>query len=295
MEPGNKVAIVTGAIKGIGLAIASELSGLGIRCVLPYYDWLDSLEGMHRHMKETGTDYLAVPADLTSPEDVDEVIHAATDNFGRIDILINNIERGGWPIVHGPYTPEQWNLEFTTTITAKWYLFKKALPVLKSHGGGTVINISSIAGLAGRSGPAGLVFNDCYSLANRAIKSLTEVWAREGAPDVRVNELMLGFIETRHGPDTRGWGILSAAEQNALLNHTLLQRTGTVEEVAKAIRFLVTDGNFMTGSIIRMDGGYMLGSDKSVSMPDGAVDPGEATFGGPVAPATSPRSVKTRA
>lgn len=281
MESENKVAVVTGAIKGIGLTIALELAHSGVKCVLPYYDWLDSLESMHRHMEETGVDYHAIPADLTCLEDVKNLIRTVQDRFGRLDILINNIERGGWPVVHGPYIPEQWDLEFKTTVTAKWYLFKEALPVLKSQGGGAVVNISSIAGLAGRTGPAGLVFNDCYSLSNRAIQSLTETWARQGAPEVRVNELLLGFVETRHGPDTRGWEIMSTEEQKAILDHTLLQRTGRVEEVAKMVRFLVFDASFMTGSTIRMDGGYILGGDKAASMPKGVVDPGESTFGGP--------------
>ncbi|PXF54554.1 MAG: 3-oxoacyl-ACP reductase [Deltaproteobacteria bacterium] len=280
----NKVAIVTGAIKGIGLAIALELLRSGIKCVLPYYDWLDSLESMHGHMKETGVDYHAIPADLTCLGDVKEVIRTVQDRFGRLDILINNIERGGWPVVHGPYLPEQWDLEFETTVTAKWYLFNEALPVLRAGGGGVVVNISSIAGVVGRSGPAGLVFNDCYSLSNRAIQSLTETWARQGAPEVRVNELMLGFVETRHGPSTRGWDIISAEEQKAILDHTLLKRIGRIEEVAKMVSFLVFDASFMTGSTIRMDGGYVLGGDKAASMPRGVVEPGEQTFGGPVSP-----------
>jgi len=145
-----------------------------------------------------------------------------------------------------------------------------------------VVNISSIAGLVGRSGPAKLVFNDCYSLANRGIQLLTELWAREGAPEVRVNELMLGFVETRHGPGTRGWGLCSPQEQEAILDHTLLRRTGRLEDVTKMIHFLVSEASFMTGSIIRMDGGYMLGGDKVTPIPKGVVVPGESTFGGPI-------------
>ncbi len=282
----NKVAIVTGAIKGIGLATALELSRSGVRCVLPYYDWLDSLESMHRYMQETGIDYHAIPADLTCHENVKKVIHSAHERFGRLDILINNIERGGWPLVHGPYVPEQWNLEFKTTVTAKRYLFEEALPMLKAHGNGVVVNISSIAGLVGRSGPAGPVFSDCYSLSNKAIQSLTETWARWGAPEVRVNELMLGFVETRHGPGTRGWNIMSIEEQKAITDHILLQRTGRVEEAAKAVSFLVFDASFMTGATIRMDGGYILGGDKVTSIPSGVVEPGEPTFGGSILPWT---------
>ncbi len=280
MELKGKVAIVAGAIRGIGLAIARDLAGRGVRCVLPYYDWLDNLQGMKAAMEETGTEFHTLAADLTSDEQVKMVTDAAMEKFGRLDILVNNIERGGWPIVHGPYTDKQWELEFHTTVTAKWRLFERALPLLRKSEDGAVVNISSISGLIGRSGPAGLVFNDCYSLCNRAIQSLTETWARMAAPKVRVNELMIGLIETRHGPETRGWGLLSKEQIRALENHTLLGRTGTVEEVAGAVRFLVSDATFMTGAVLRLDGGYTLGCDRAVDMPEGVVDPSEPTFGG---------------
>ncbi len=279
----GRVAIVTGAIKGIGLAIARSLAEAGVRCVLTYYDWLESLPRMNEAMSETGMEYVAVQADLTREEEVDKVVAAAADRFGRLDILVNNIERGGWPAVHGRYVPEQWRLEFDTTVTAKWHLFRKALPWLRRQGG-AVVNISSIAGIVGRSGPASLVFNDCYSLANRAVSSMTEQWAREAAPGVRVNELQIGLVDTRHGPGTRGWGVLSRHQRMELMRHTLLERTGTPDEVARAVRFLALDAGFMTGSVVRMDGGYCLGGDRVADMPEGVVRPGESTFGGSVAP-----------
>ncbi len=274
-----RVAIVAGAIRGIGLEIAKSLSACGIRCCLTYYDWLESLPAMERAMKQYQVNFLSVNVDLTGPGGAEKVIDAAVEKFGRIDFLINNIERGGWPVVHGRYTPEQWALEFNTTVTAKWNLFRKALPHLKRHTGSAVVNISSISGVVGRSGPAGLVFNDCYSLSNRAVSSLTEQWAREGAPQVRVNELQLGFFETRHGPGTRGWGLLNREQRQAILDHTLLCRTGRVEEVAAAVRFLTLEAQFLTGAVIRLDGGYCLGGEHVGEMPEGVVEPGESTFG----------------
>jgi len=283
----GKVAIVPGAIKGIGLAIAKALGGLGCALVLPVYDWLDTLPAMKEALSVHGAEYMIVPADLRQEKEVVDLVKKAEKHFSRIDILVNNIERGGWPVVHGPYTEEQWRLEWETTVNAKWYLFRHTLSHLKKHHG-AVVNISSIAGVAGRCGPAGLVFNDCYSLSNRAVSFLTEQWAREGAPEVRVNELQLGFIETRHGPGTRGWGLLSAKDQGSILGHTLLGRTGTVDEVANAVIFLIRDANFMTGAVLRLDGGYLLGGDKAVEMPKGIVKPGEPTFGGTVRPGELP-------
>ncbi len=280
----ERTALVTGAIRGIGLAIARSFAARGIRTVITYYDWLDDLEEMHRTMKETGTPYHAVSADLRDKTHAENAVEEAIRQFGRLDILVNNIERGGWPVVHGAYTPEQWELEFNTTITAKWNLFNSALPYLRKGRMSSVINIGSIAGMTGRTGPAGLVFNDCYSLANRALGLLTRQWARMGAPEVRVNELILGFFETRHGPGTRGWGLLTSKQKEAILQHTPLKRTGSLKDITSAIDYLVFDASFMTGSRIVLDGGYILGCEGVPELPDGVVQPGESTFGGSRAP-----------
>ncbi len=276
---GPKAALVTGAIRGIGLEIARRLALAGVRCTLTYYDWLDDLPAMHRAMEATGTEYQAVGVDLCTEKGAGEAVKACLQRFGRLDFLILNIERGGWPVVHGPYTREQWELEFRTTVTAKWLLFQEALPFVKEKGG-AVVNITSIAGEVGRSGPAGLIFNDCYSLANRGLSLMTQQWARMAAPEARVNELALGLVETRHGPGTRGWGLLNEGEHRAILEHTLLGRTGTVEEVARCVEFLLLEAGFVTGARLVMDGGYLIGGDGVPPMPQGVVEPGEPTAGG---------------
>ncbi len=280
MQTKGKVAIITGAIKGIGLEIAKALALEGISCVLTYYDWQENLDAMHNAMSAINCPYHAVEVDLTGQDAAKFVVEEAVSRFGRLDILVNNIERGGWPVVHGPYTERQWELEFATTVTAKWRLYQAALPHLKASGDALVINISSVASIVGRSGPASLVFPDGYSLANRAVSSLTETWAREASPAVRVNELMLGFIDTRHGQATRGWQILNSRQQRAILDHILLRRTGAPEEVARAALFLIKDAGYMTGSILRLDGGYALGGEQVIPVPDGVVRPDEPIFGG---------------
>jgi len=174
--------------------------------------------------------------------------------------------------VHGAYVREQWDLEIATTLRAKWWVYSSALPYLKASGDGVVVNISSIAGLIGRTGPAGRVFNDGYAAANRAVSSFTETWAREAAPEVRVNEVMLGFFETRHGPQTRGWGLLTEAQRNEIIDHTLLRRIGTVEDVTRVVLFVIRDAPFMTGSVLRLDGGYLLGGEYSECMPKGVIE-----------------------
>jgi 3-oxoacyl-[acyl-carrier protein] reductase len=180
------------------------------------------------------------------------------------------------PVVHGSYdlevNREQWDLEMDTTMKAKWLVVHKALPLMKHSGEGVILNFSSIAGIVGRSGPAGLIFNDGYAAANRAVSSFTQTWAREAAPGVRVNELMLGFFATRHGEGTRGWELLKDSEKREIVEHTLLQRTGNLDDVVAAVLFLIKDAPFMTGTLLRLDGGYVLGGEKVRKMPDGILN-----------------------
>ncbi|MEE9401649.1 MAG: SDR family oxidoreductase [Desulfobacteria bacterium] len=272
MELNGKVALVLGAIKGIGKGIGLALSAEGAKVVLNYYDWEESLGEMKQDFKEAGADFLVAKTNLIDTDKILPLIDKVIDKFGRLDILVNNIERGGWPVVHGAYVREQWDLEIATTLRAKWWVYTSALPHLKASSDGVVVNISSIAGCTGRSGPAGRVFNDGYAAVNRAVSSLTETWAREAAPEVRVNEIMLGFFETRHGPQTRGWDLLTEAQRNEIIDHTLLGRVGTIEDVANAVLFVIRDAPFMTGSVLRLDGGYLLGGEYSEPMPKGVID-----------------------
>lgn len=269
MKLENKVALVLGAIKGIGKGIGLGLARKGVKVALNYFDWPESLDQLKKDFDNTGTDHLILKTDLLDTDRIAGLVNSVVDHFGRLDILINNIERGGWPVVHGPYVQEQWDLEFATTLRAKWWIFNSALPHLKKSGDGVVVNFSSIAAMVGRTGPASMVFNDGYSAANRGISLLTETWARMGAPQVRVNEIMLGFFKTRHAEGTRGWGILSQREKDAIVEHTLLGRTGNIDDVVKTCVYVIRDASFMTGSVIRLDGGYVLGGEKVGKMPSG--------------------------
>jgi len=211
MELDGKVALVLGAIKGIGKAVALALAERRVRLALNYHDWEEALPSLRNEVEATGAEHLIVRTNLLETERIAELVRTVVERFGRLDILINNIERGGWPIVHGPYRESQWDLEVHTTLRAKRWVFDACLPYLKTAGDAAVINFSSIAGMVGRSGPASCVFNEGYSAANRGISLLTETWARLGAPQVRVNEIMLGLVDTRHGEGTGGGGRQSRA------------------------------------------------------------------------------------
>lgn len=272
MKIKGKVALVLGAVKGIGKAIGLGLAEEGASLVLTRYDWEDAFGQMEKDFQGSGAEYAVLDADLRDPAQIEKIADYIEKKYGRLDILINNIERGGWPTVHGEYTPEQWDLEIETTLKAKRWVFNAVFPLLKKSEQACVINLSSVAGIVGRSGPAALVFNDAYALANRGVSSLTETWARMGAPSVRVNEIMLGIFETRHAQGTRGWKeVLTDEEKKSLINHTLLGRTGSPEDVVKACRFIIQDAPYMTGSVLKLDGGFTLGGSEVPPMPKGIV------------------------
>jgi 3-oxoacyl-[acyl-carrier protein] reductase len=269
MELQNKVALILGAIKGIGKGIALSLAQAGVKVALTHFDWEEELTALKTDLAAAGSDHLVLQTNLLETAAIPAMMNKVIDRFGRLDIFINNIERIGWPVVHGQYNQQQWDLEMATTLRAKRWVFDAALPHLKATGDGVAINLSSIAGIVGRSGPAGPVFNEGYAAANRGVSLLTETWARMGAPQVRVNEIMLGFFETRHAQKTKGWGLLTADQKKAIIDHTLLGRTGAIEDVVKIVNFIIKDAPFMTGSVIRLDGGYVLGGEKVDKMPAG--------------------------
>ncbi len=263
----GKTALVCGATRHLGLHLARALESQGANLILPFYDWPESCQDLQNEFSA----HVCMQADLRRESDVKNLLQAAQDRYGRLDIVINNIERGGMPVVHGPYTSEQWDLEMETTLKAKWLIFQESLPLLQKQDS-IVINISSIAGIVGRQGVAGLIFNDGYAAANRGVSSFTETWAKQAAPTVRVNEIMLGFFAGRHGESTRGWPLLSEEHRTRLLSQTPLQRTGQAEDLVKTMNFLIHDAPFMTGTVLRLDGGYSLGGQDVPAMPEGLQD-----------------------
>ena len=269
----RKTVLIPGASRPIGRAIARRFAREGYSLLLPVFDWPESIAEMKDEFGNSTYDATIFPCDLRNAEEVGRMTEQIAQTGYALSVLVNNIERGGMPVVHGayslPHNAGQWELEFATTVTAKMLLYTHTLPLLRKNGQAAVVNISSIAGCTGRSGPVAPVFSDGYSAANRAIRSFTETWARECAPDIRVNELQLGIISSRHGEGTRGWQALTQAEKNAISDRIMLKRQGSPEEVADAVYFLAVEARYMTGAVLRMDGGYLLGDASVPEIPKG--------------------------
>jgi 3-oxoacyl-[acyl-carrier protein] reductase len=254
----GSVALVTGSSKGIGKAIALTLAQQGVRVVLSYHDRESHAQQTREEFTRAGYDYVMVKSNLVCPANAEQLVQHTIAHFGQLDILVNNLERGGWPVIHGPLHAEQWDLEVDTTLKSKFLCYRAARPYLQQRLQGCVLNIASIAALTGRRHLFDQIFADAYTAATAGIITLTQNWAREMAPQVRVNCLMLGLIETRHGPHTLGWRTLSADTRAALVQQTPLQRLGTLQDVASAALFLIRDAVFMTGQTLVLDGGSSL-------------------------------------
>ena len=273
----DRVVLVPGASRPIGRAIAHSFARRGATLVLPTYpDWPESNQEMEQEFSRAAYDFECLPCDLTSSAQTKAMLTEVNNRFGVLHYLINNIDRGGMPIVHGSYDQEvnsqQWQLEFDTTLKAKHHLYRQSFDLLTNSQDGAVINVSSIAGQIGRSGPASILFSDGYSAANRGITSFTRQWARELAPAVRVNEVMLGLFEGRHGPGTRGWELMDKTQQQGLIGQTLKGRTGTPDEAAEFIYYLAVRARYLTGAVIPFDGGFLLGANRVGEMPEGILE-----------------------
>lgn len=273
MQLREKIVLIPGASRPIGRAIARKFAERGATLVLPVFDWPESIVEMEEEFKAGQYEFLTIPVDLRNSKEVEQLAATVKTRFKTLDFLINNIERGGMPVVHGgyelPHNEGQWNLEIETTMKAKWLLYHHLKPLMRDRAGAAIVNISSVAGIIGRSGPAAAFFNDGYSAANRAIQTFTETWAREAAPAIRVNELMLGLIRSRHGEGTRGWDTLTEQEKHDLHMTIPLKRTGSPEEVAAGVYYLAVEASYITGSILRMDGGLALSGNVVPPFPSG--------------------------
>lgn len=158
MQRPQKTVVIPGASRPVGRAIARRFAAESVHLVLPVYDWPESIEEMKEEFSKLKSGCLIIQCDLRKKDEVARLASLTREHFGTVDYLINNIERGGMPVVHGsyeqPHNASQWELEFDTTIKAKWLLYQNFMDLMKNSADGAIVNISSIAAFVGRTGPA---------------------------------------------------------------------------------------------------------------------------------------------
>lgn len=243
----GKSAVVTGASRGIGRAIALRLATQGADVAFSYRGNESAASETSAAIKALGRRALAVQADVSDPESADALIKAALESFGKIDILVNNAGTTRDDLIMR-MSLDDWRTVLETNLFGAFYAIKAVTrPMLKAKGG-RIVNITSVSGQAGQTGQAN------YSSAKAGLIGLTKATARELASrNITCNAVAPGFVLTELTQD------LPENLQAQINERTPLGRFGTVEEIADAVAFLASDeAAFITGQVLAVDGGLVM-------------------------------------
>ena len=241
----GKVAIITGASRGIGRAIAVELGKEGASVVINYSKDEEGANETLEVLRELGVVAYAIKRDVSSFEGAEEIINKALEHFGKIDIVVNNAARSTLGLFMDA-TREDIEGLISTNLLGAMYLTKLAIPHMLGKGG-AVLNISSMWGEVGASCEV------LYSTSKGGLNLFTKALAKEMAPsNIRVNAIAPGVIDTKMN------SFLSQEEREELENEIPVGRFGLPEEIGKTAVFLCSDdSSYITGQILRVDGGYI--------------------------------------
>lgn len=244
MTESRPVALVTGAARRIGAAIARRLHADGYDLALHYRDSAAAMQALAEELNAARADsVLTLQAELADFDRLPELIAHTVGRYGRLDAVVNNASTF-LPTTFGTTTPAQWDVLFAANVRAPYFLAQAAAPHLRASRG-AIVNLADI--YAERP----LREHAVYSMSKAALVHMTRALALELAPDVRVNAVSPGAILwPEDGKDE--------ATKAAMLARTPLGRIGTPEEIAEAVRWLLRDARYTTGQVVRVDGGRML-------------------------------------
>lgn len=246
MKLDNKVAIVTGAARGLGAAIAERLAMAGASVVLA--DILDGEgEANAEAIREQGHQAQYIHCDISLAEQVDELIARTNALYSKVDILVNNAGIAVYKLMED-YTEEEWDRVINVNLKSTYLLMRRIKPIMMEHGGGTVVLIASVHART----TATTVTS--YVATKGAVVSMTRTMALEGAPhNIRVNCISPGAFATPMLLEN--WGDVPA-DKHPLVPRIPLNRIGRPEELAEVALFLASDASsYITGSEILVDGG----------------------------------------
>ena len=241
----DKVAVITGASRGIGKAAALALSRQGAKVVVNYARSSDAAEATVKEITLAGGEAVALQADVSKSDEVDNLIKSAIDKFGRIDVLVNNAGITKDTLLLR-MKPEQWQAVIDLNLTGVFLCTKAVSKIMLKQRSGRIINIASVAGQMGNPGQAN------YSAAKAGVIGFTKTVAKELANrGVTVNAVAPGFITTDMTEDLKS---------DDIIKFIPLGRYGKPEEVAGTIRFLAADpaAAYITGQVFNVDGGMVM-------------------------------------
>ncbi len=242
----GQVAVVTGASRGIGRACAIELAKQGATVVVNYTSNEDAANSCKAAIEAAGGKAIVLKGDVSNSEEARALIKAAEDQLGKVDILINNAGINRDRMIQR-MSDDEWNQVIQTDLSSIFYTTQAVLGGMRERNYGRIVNMSSVIGQMGNLGQAN------YSAAKAGMVAFTKTAAKEFARfNITVNAVCPGFIETDMV------AALSDEIKTTLIGNIPLGRFGTAEEVAAAVRFLVTEGGFFTGSVLSLNGGQYM-------------------------------------
>lgn len=241
----NKIAIITGASRGIGREIAKQLARNSIKVIANYNHSEKEAIDLKKELEKENIMIDIVKADVTKREEVKKLVQFTLEKYHKIDILINNAGISEYKIFTDE-TDEDWNRIINTNLYSAFVMSQEVIPNMIHYKNGCIINISSVWGIVGAS------LEVLYSISKAGINGMTKALAKElGPSNIRVNAIAPGDIDTDMNAN------LSKEELNDLKEQTPLGRIGKPEDVAKCVKWLVED-NFTTGQIISVNGGWII-------------------------------------
>lgn len=241
----NKIAIVTGASRGIGREIAKTLARDNIKVIANYNKSEKEAIKLKEELKKENIEMDIIKADVSKREEIKRIVKYTIEKYGEIDILINNAGISEYKLFTDE-TDDDWNRVINTNLYSAFAMSQEVISNMVQNKSGCIINISSIWGIVGSS------LEVLYSISKAGIDGMTKALAKElGPSNIRVNSIAPGAINTDMNAE------LNEDELNQLKEETPLRRIGKTEDIAKCVKWLVND-TFTTGQVISINGGWVI-------------------------------------
>ena len=241
----ERVAIVTGASRGIGREIAKSLAKQNIKVIANYNNSEEKAIELKKELKKKNIKIKNIKEDMSKREAIKNLVQYALENYGKIDILINNAGISEYKLFTDE-TDEDWNKVINTNLYSAFAVSQEVMPNMIKNKNGCIINISSVWGMVGAS------MEVLYSVSKAGIDGLTKALAKElGPSNIRVNAIAPGIVDTDMCKN------FTKEELEDIKEEIPLERIGKVEDISKCINWLIND-NYTTGQIISINGGWII-------------------------------------